>query len=82
LDLPLENIKYHATPQLECSLLCKDDTDNFSKYLMQKPWLAFTLHFIPFSTVIFVLRQKIKINSDCIAVEIDYCQTMDLTDIL
>jgi len=49
---------------------------------MQKPWLAFTLHFIPFSTVIFVLRQKIKINSDCIAVEIDYCQTMDLTDIL
>ena len=77
-----KQIKYHATSQLECSLLCKDDTVNFSKYVMQKPWLAFTLHFFPFSTVIFVLRQKIKIHSDCIAVEIDCCQTMDLTDIL
>jgi len=85
-NLPLgsttgKQIKYHPTFQLECSLLCKDDTGNFSKHLMQKPWLAFTLHFIPFSTVIFVLRQKIKINSDCIAVEIDYCQIMELTDI-
>jgi len=49
---------------------------------MQKPWLAFTLHFIPFSTVIFVSSQKIKINSDCIAVEIDHWKTMDLTEIL
>jgi len=48
---------------------------------MQMLWLAFTTHFIPFSTVIFVLRQKIKINSGCIAAEIDYCQTMYLTDI-
>jgi len=39
-----KQIKYHATSQLECSLLCKDDTVDFSKYLMQKPWLAFTLH--------------------------------------
>jgi len=73
-----KQMNYHATSQLECSLLCKDDTVKFSKYLMQKPWLAFTLHFIPFSTVIFV---KAK-NKDCIAVEINYCQTMDLTDIL
>jgi len=77
-----KQINYHATPQLECSFLCKDDTVNISKYLMQKPWLAFTLLFITFSTVIFVFRQKIKISSGCVAAERNYCRTMDLTDIL